>query len=144
MLPTGEEAFCDAMEQAVPGCRPAVAALLALGKKATQAQAVVMGQHPGPEEGKLTVHIRDQVRAISAKTKDSILQSLERNGIAAPSRCRSGECGDCRTRLLSGEVFAPKAMEHRRQADHTYGYVHACCTFPPTDLEIDVPPAESC
>ncbi|MGN1023734.1 MAG: FAD-binding oxidoreductase [Lachnospiraceae bacterium] len=103
--------------------------------------------YPGgevPEEVKLTVHVRDQVRVISAKTKDSILQSLERNGIAAPSRCRSGECGYCHTRLLSGEVFAPKAMEHRRQADHTYGYVHACCTFPLTDLEIDVPPAESC
>ncbi|MGN1024653.1 MAG: phytoene desaturase family protein, partial [Lachnospiraceae bacterium] len=70
VLPTGEEAFCDAMEQAVPGCRPAVAALLALGKKATQAQAVVMGQHPGPEE--LMAQYSDFLKMASSTTREGM------------------------------------------------------------------------
>ncbi|MFR7853508.1 MAG: 2Fe-2S iron-sulfur cluster-binding protein [Christensenellales bacterium] len=33
---------------------------------------------------------------------------MEQAGIKAPSRCRSGQCGWCHSRLVSGEVFIPR------------------------------------
>lgn len=87
----------------------------------------------------ITVRICDTEQIITASTEDTILQSLEKNGIAAPARCRSGECGWCHSLLLSGEVFCPKQMEHRREADLDFGYIHPCCTFPLTDIQIEVP-----
>lgn len=92
-----------------------------------------------PATVQIAVRICDTERTITASTENTILQSLEKNGIAAPARCRSGECGWCHSLLLSGEVFCPKQMEHRREADLDFGYIHPCCTFPLTDLQIEVP-----
>lgn len=95
-----------------------------------------------PAEVQITVRICDEERTITASTEDTILQSLEKNGIAAPAHCRSGECGWCHSLLLSGEVYCPKQLEHRREADLAFGYVHPCCTFPLTDIRIEVPYAK--
>jgi len=65
--------------------------------------------------------------------------ALERAGIKAPSRCRAGECGWCRSRLLEGTVFIPQENEMRRWADKQYGYIHPCCSFPTSDLVLEVP-----
>lgn len=59
-----------------------------------------------------------------------------------PSRCRSGECGWCHSRLISGKVYIPKALDGRRLADEKYGYIHPCCTFPISDIAIEVPAAK--
>lgn len=92
-----------------------------------------------PETVQITVTIRGETRTVSGSANDSILQTLERSGIAVPSRCRSGECGWCHSRLISGKVYVPKPVDGRRLADHKFGYVHPCCTFPLSDIEIDVP-----
>lgn len=75
---------------------------------------------------------------MTASTEDTILQSLEKNGIAAPAHCRSGECGWCHSRLLSGEVYCPRHLEHRREGDQDHGYIHPCCTFPLSDVTVEV------
>ncbi|MGN0404993.1 MAG: FAD-binding oxidoreductase [Bariatricus sp.] len=95
-----------------------------------------------PETVKLTVTICDQTRTITVRTDDTILQSLEKNGIAAPAHCRSGECGWCHSLLLSGDVYTPKKLEHRREADLDFHYIHPCCTFPLTDVAVEVPYAK--
>jgi ferredoxin len=64
---------------------------------------------------------------------------MERAGIKAPSRCRSGECGWCRSRLLSGQVFIPEKTDGRRAADVQFGYIHPCSSFPASDVVLDVP-----
>ncbi|MEE8808199.1 MAG: iron-sulfur cluster-binding domain-containing protein [Lactimicrobium sp.] len=99
-------------------------------------------QEKVPETVRITVRICDQVHTIEASTHDSILRSLEKNGIAAPARCRSGECGWCHSRLVSGKIYSPKSMEHRRQADKLFNYIHLCCSFPLSDLTIEVPNAK--
>ncbi len=95
-----------------------------------------------PETVKITVTQAGETRTVEGSSGDSVLQILEKNGITAPARCRSGECGWCRSRLVSGEIYTPKHMEFRRMADFKYGYIHPCCSFPLTDLEIDVPEAK--
>ena len=77
----------------------------------------------GPKEYKLT-----------ASADEPVLTAIERAGIKTPSRCRSGECGWCRSRLLEGTVFIPQENELRRWADVEYGYIHPCSSFPTSDL----------
>ncbi len=91
------------------------------------------------ESYSVTVRIAGQETAITAASDESILRSLEANGIAAPAHCRSGECGWCHSRLISGKVYTPKSVDGRREADLKYGYIHPCCAFPLSDLVIEVP-----
>lgn len=95
-----------------------------------------------PEKVKITVTIQDKTYIIFGKSSDSVMQIIEKNGLAVPARCRSGECGFCHSHLLSGKVYVPKHLEYRRLADYKFGCIHPCCSFPLTDLEINVPPAK--
>ena len=74
------------------------------------------------------------------KADETVLVALERAGIAAPSHCRSGECGWCRSRLDNGEVFTPPELDARRAADIRNGYIHPCCTYPLSDLTVEIWP----
>ena len=94
-----------------------------------------------PEEVTIKVTIQDQEWTVKASTTDTVMQTLEKNGISVPARCRSGECGFCHSHLLSGKVYVPKHLEYRRLADYKFGCIHPCCSFPLTDLVIDVPVA---
>ena len=93
-------------------------------------------------EFKITVRIAGTEQTITAPADTSILRSLEAAGIAAPAHCRSGECGWCHSKLCSGEVYCPKSVDGRREADYLYGYIHPCCSFPLSDLVIEVPPVK--
>ncbi|UED86256.1 FAD-binding oxidoreductase [Streptomyces profundus] len=65
-----------------------------------------------------------------------LIYALEENGMPPEASCRSGECGDCRVKVCSGEVF--HAEEARlRMADQRFGYAHSCVAYPLTDIEVD-------
>ena len=89
---------------------------------------------------RVTVRIAGKEQTITAPSDISLLRSLEAAGIAAPAHCRSGECGWCHSKLVSGEVYTPKSVDGRREADFIYGYIHPCCAFPLSDLTIEVSP----
>lgn len=93
-----------------------------------------------PQTVQITVTVRGKTITINGGAKNTILRLLEQNGISPPSGCRSGECGFCRSRLISGKVFVPKEFDKRRQADEKYGYIHPCSTYPLSNLEIEVFP----
>ena len=95
-----------------------------------------------PETVSITVTIQDVTQTVTGSSNDSVLQILEKNGISAPARCRSGECGFCHSHLLSGKVYVPKHLEYRRLADYKFDCFHPCCSFPLTDLVINVPAAK--
>ena len=95
-----------------------------------------------PEKVKITVTIQDNTYVVEGDSSDSVMQILEKNKIAVPARCRSGECGFCHSHLISGKVYVPKHLEYRRLADYKFGCIHPCCSFPLTDLEINVPVAK--
>ena len=87
----------------------------------------------------LTVRQGDREYKLSASANETVLTAVERAGIKAPSRCRSGECGWCRSRMLQGSVFIPQENELRRWADKEYGYIHPCSSFPTSDIVLEVP-----
>lgn len=95
-----------------------------------------------PETVKITVTVQDKTYIIKGKSSDSVMQILEQSGIPVPARCRSGECGFCHSHLISGEVYVPKHLEYRRLADYKFNCFHPCCSFPLTDLEINIPVAK--
>jgi len=88
----------------------------------------------------VTVKQGPAIYEITAACDEPLLVAFERAGIKAPSRCRSGECGWCRSRLTSGECYIPEENDRgRRWADKKYGVIHPCASFPLTDLVIEVP-----
>ena len=91
------------------------------------------------ERYSLVVEKRGELFSINCWSKETILVALERAGIEAPSRCRSGECGFCHSHLISGEVYVPEGLDYRRLADKDFGCIHPCCSFPLGDLELNVP-----
>lgn len=91
-------------------------------------------------EFEITVSINGEKKTVKAPCDTSILRTLEANGIKAPAHCRSGECGWCHSRLIKGEVYTPKSVDGRREADLIYGYIHPCCAFPLSDIEIEINP----
>ena len=98
--------------------------------------------YPGDRKDKvfhLTVKQGPVEQTIDAAANEPILVAMERAGVKAPSRCRSGECGWCRSRLLSGDYFMPEENDGRRWADKQYGYIHPCATFPLSDMVLEVP-----
>lgn len=95
-----------------------------------------------PETVKITVTIQDITTTVTGSSNDSVMQTLEKNNISVPARCRSGECGFCHSHLLSGKVYVPKNLEYRRLADYKFDCIHPCCSFPLTDLIINVPVAK--
>lgn len=76
---------------------------------------------------------------IPAKATESIVVALERAGIRIETGCRSGECGFCRTKVISGDYFVCPEGDGRRAADKEFNYVHACAAYPLSDMKIKIP-----
>ncbi|MBP5224693.1 MAG: iron-sulfur cluster-binding domain-containing protein [Lachnospiraceae bacterium] len=87
----------------------------------------------------LTVLRGVQEDVIPAKATESLVTACERAGIILLTDCRSGECGFCRTKVLSGEYFVCPENDGRRAADKDFNYVHACSAYPLSDMKIKIP-----
>jgi ferredoxin len=74
-------------------------------------------------------------KTLEAQADQPLIVALEKNGIAIPTLCRSGECSMCRVKILSGKVFQPAGVLLRK-SDRQFGYVHSCVSYPLEDLEI--------
>jgi len=91
------------------------------------------------ETFRLKVTIGSVTTEIPARATETVLVAMERANLAPPSQCRSGECGFCRSRLVSGEVYVRPESDGRRSADKQFGTIHPCSSYPITDLEVSVP-----
>lgn len=90
------------------------------------------------ETCKVTVIDRGKETVIDGRCDETVLTAFEKAGIAVPVRCRSGECGFCRSKLVSGEVYIDDSSDYRRIADAQFGYIHPCCTFPKGDITVKI------
>ena len=122
-----------------------------LGLKRKYIRHELFGEYHNPEKNPdypqeavgakftLTLLINGEEKVIECDANETIINAMEHNGISAPAKCRSGICGFCHSRLIEGNVYVPKSVDGRRMADLEYGYIHPCCTFPLSNLKIDVP-----
>ena len=106
------------------------------------ADVTTLPGYPKGREGE-TFHItvvrgiREDV--IEAGAAEPVAVALERAGIAVDTHCRAGECGFCRSQLLSGEIFVSPISDGRRMMDKEMGWFHPCSSWPLTDLKIKIP-----
>jgi ferredoxin-NADP reductase len=87
----------------------------------------------------LEVIMGNVITKIPALATESVLVALERANLAPPSKCRSGECGFCRSHLISGNIYVNPISDWRRAADKKYNFFHPCASYPISNLKIDVP-----
>ena len=91
-----------------------------------------------PKEFNITVINRGNESVIKASSNETVLCALERAGIEVPARCHTGECGFCRSKLVSGKVYIPEGEDKRRIADMQFNFIHPCCCYPESDLVIRI------
>lgn len=86
----------------------------------------------------LKVVMKDKVEETTCKNDETLLVAMERAGIKAPSLCRVGECGYCRSILLEGKVKMIGAALKKAEAENDY--IHPCVSFPDSDivLKLDI------
>ena len=108
-------------------------------------QAKDIAAYPGyPAQKKNDTYRLTVVRGIRkdvipANACESLVAACERAGILLLTDCRSGECGFCHTKVLSGDYFVCPDGDGRRAADRELRYVHACATYPLSDMTIRIP-----
>jgi toluene methyl-monooxygenase electron transfer component len=70
----------------------------------------------------------------------SLLQAALAAGLAYPHRCRVGTCGQCKTRLVGGQIrpLADFGLSPLTNAELKQGYVLACQANVRSDLRIEV------
>jgi NAD(P)H-flavin reductase/ferredoxin len=82
-------------------------------------------------------------RFVQAREGESVLDAALREGIAMPFDCRNGGCGECKGRVLYGEVdrgnYQPSALG---AGEIERGEALLCCATPRSDLEIAYTPKE--
>ena len=91
-----------------------------------------------PKEFSITVINRGNESIIKASSSETVLCAFERAGIEVPARCHTGECGFCRSKLVSGKVYIPEGEDKRRIADMQFNFIHPCCCYPESDLVIRI------
>jgi ferredoxin-NADP reductase/DMSO/TMAO reductase YedYZ heme-binding membrane subunit len=67
----------------------------------------------------------------------TVLEAAEEQEISIPFECRSGICGQCKCKLVSGRV-AMEVQDALTAADKAKGLILACQARPVRDVEIDV------
>ena len=87
---------------------------------------------------RIDVTIGFETYTVQADARETILTALERAGLRTPSKCRAGECGFCHSRLIRGDLTIA-GEDLRRAADAKFGYFHPCCSYPDSDMAIEVP-----
>ena len=76
-------------------------------------------------------------RKLEAASGQTILAASLGEGVNYPHGCKAGRCGNCKSRLVSGEV---EMLVHSRFAlsddERSAGLILACCAVPKTDLTV--------
>jgi ferredoxin len=66
----------------------------------------------------------------------TVLEAAEDCGVSIPYECRSGICGQCKTKLVSGRVVM-EAQDALTATDKANGLVLACQAKPVGDVVVD-------
>lgn len=90
------------------------------------------------KEYSITVINRGNESVIKASSNETVLCAFERAAIEVPARCHTGECGFCRSKLISGKVYIPEGEDKRRIADMQFDFIHPCCCYPESDLVVRI------
>jgi ferredoxin len=106
----------------------------AFGPASTRpAQASPRARVP-PASPPLEITFRKNGRTLAWEREDAnLLEFAERHGLSIESGCRSGSCGTCEVRLVSGTVSYAGTPDYELAPGHCL----LCVGFPETDVELE-------
>ena len=87
---------------------------------------------------KLTIHMGGETYQTEALASETILVAIEKAGLKPAVYCRSGICGFCRAYVVSGTYEFATDEHGVRKMDQYFGFIHPCCSYPTSELEIVV------
>ncbi len=76
------------------------------------------------------------VKAISIESHSTILEASEACGANLPYECRSGICGQCKVKLLRGNVTMD-STDALTNSERSQGWILACQSHASSDVDID-------
>jgi len=88
------------------------------------------------EPGQLANIRFDRAGKTAEQTELTVLEAAEEVGVSLPFECRSGICGQCKCRLVSGKVVM-EVQDALTQQDRAKGLILACQARPTRDVVID-------
>ena len=86
--------------------------------------------------GPLQVKLARSATTLHVSQEETLLESLEKNGVMIPSGCRQGNCGTCRTKLLSGDVQM-ETEEALTDELRSQRFILPCVSRPLSDVLLD-------
>ena len=89
-----------------------------------------------PDTATSTVTFQRSARSTTLPANKTVLDAAESLGVTIDYQCRSGICGTCRCKLLSGQVTMPM-RDALSDADEADGYILACQAHATDDIVID-------
>jgi ferredoxin-NADP reductase/DMSO/TMAO reductase YedYZ heme-binding membrane subunit len=90
-----------------------------------------------PAEAAGPANIRfERTRKTAESTELTVLEAAEDCGVAIPFECRSGICGQCKTRLISGKVTM-EVQDALTSGDRAKGLILACQARAARDVVVD-------
>ena len=90
------------------------------------------------ESYNLIIHMNGNTYTTKAKANETILVAIEKARLKPAAHCRSGLCGFCRSYVVNGTFTLATEDTGVRKADQKLGFIHPCCSYPTSDLEIVV------
>lgn len=85
-----------------------------------------------------TIKLYPSGKEIQCNDDQTVLDALEKQGLALPNNCRAGACGECKIRVKSGDIDQGFILDMALpQSDREQGYGLMCMAKPKTDLEIE-------
>lgn len=120
------------LEMGLPPARFHQEAFLSPPARATSSAATEENGEPVDA----TVTFARSGRSLELAADQTLLDAAEACGVDLPSECRSGICGQCKTRVAEGRVRMD-ATDALTKADREKGLVLACQARPLTDLRVD-------
>lgn len=84
------------------------------------------------------VRLQPAGREFAVEPDETIIDAAIRQGVALPYGCRSGSCGTCACRLISGEIDYPEGPPLGLMDDEiANGHILPCRAHPRSDLVIE-------
>jgi ferredoxin-NADP reductase len=101
----------------------------------TGAAAAEPAEDPLPDGAVATIVFKRSGKVAELSPEQSVLEAAEATGVDIPFECRSGICGQCRTRLIAGRVTM-EVQDALTAADRSKGFILACQAHATRDIEI--------
>lgn len=87
---------------------------------------------------KATIRLAPSGREVPCEPGDTVLGALERGGYALPNNCRAGACGECKTKVLAGEVDQGMVLDMALSADERAEGYRLMCMAKPIDDVVEI------